>query len=129
MNLNTIEVPLGTRPTTRAEEPQIINAEPSEYVYNRAKGQLDKTLDASIDASIVINSEDREYINEECSETSKLLNVEREAKREMYFRHSRLLYPEIEGHLLSLAVDAFMEQEEQGIDITKYKFDKDADKY
>jgi len=73
MNLNTIEVPLGTRPTTRAEEAQIINAEPSEYVYNRAKGQLDKTLDASIDASIVINSEDREYINEECSETNKLL--------------------------------------------------------
>jgi hypothetical protein len=40
----------------------------------------------------------------------------------MYFRQSRVLYPDKEEWILSLAVDAFMEQEEKGIDITKHSF-------
>jgi hypothetical protein len=62
-------------------------------------------------------------------ERKKLLDEERETKREMYFRHARVLYPDVQEPFLSLAVDAFMEQQERGIDITTYKFDKDADKY
>jgi hypothetical protein len=93
------------------------------------KFKVQKLVNGSIDANIVLNTEDKQYINEECDETKKLLDEERETKREMYFRHARVLYPDVQEPLLSLAVDAFMEQQERGIDITTYKFDKDADKY
>jgi len=93
------------------------------------KFKMQKLLDGSIDENIVVNSEDKQYINEECNETKKLLNEEREEKREMYFRQARVLYPEREEWILNMAVDAFMEQQERAIDITTYKFDKDADKY
>ena len=53
----------------------------------------------------------------------KLLDEEREHKREMCLRHSRrTLYPDKEEWIVCMAVDAFMEQEEENIDITKYKF-------
>jgi hypothetical protein len=93
------------------------------------KFKVQELVNGSIDANIVLNTEDKQYINEECDETKKLLDEERETKREMYFRHARVLYPDVQEPFLSLAVDAFMEQQERGIDITTYKFDKDADKY
>ena len=93
------------------------------------KFKVQELVNGSIDANIVLNAEDKQYINEECDETKKLLDEERETKREMYFRHARVLYPDVQEPLLSLAVDAFMEQQERGIDITTHKFDKDADKY
>ena len=101
-----------------------------EYVFRTQSGLPDpsgglnkdkniiKTLDGSVSKDIVINSEDKEYVNE----GNKLLDAEREAKREMYFRHSRTLYPEKEEWVLSMAVDAYMEQLEKGVDITTYKF-------
>jgi hypothetical protein len=89
-----------------------------EYVFNKDRNII-KTLDGSISKDIVINSEDKEYVNE----GNKLLDEEREAKREMYFRHSRTLYPEKEEWVLSMAVDAYMEQLEKGVDILNYKFD------
>jgi hypothetical protein len=106
-----------------------INAYTSRYIYNTDRTNLIDTIDGSVESSIVINREDKQYINEECDETKKLLDEERETKREMYFRQARVLYPEREEWILSLAVDAFMEQQERGIDITTHKFDKDADKY
>jgi hypothetical protein len=93
------------------------------------KFKVQELVNGSIDANIVLNAEDKQYINEECDETKKLLDEERETKREMYFRHARVLYPDVQEPLLSLAVDAFMEKQERGIDITTHKFDKDADKY
>jgi hypothetical protein len=84
--------------------------------------KLVETIDGSISKDIVVNAEDKEALNEDCDETKKLLDEEREQKREMYFRQARLLYPEKEEWSLSLAIDAFMEQEEKGIDITKHKF-------
>jgi len=89
-----------------------------EYVFNKDRNII-KTLDGSVSKDIVINSEDKEYVNE----GNKLLDEEREAKREMYFRHSRTLYPEKEEWVLSMAVDAYMEQLEKGVDILNYKFD------
>jgi hypothetical protein len=106
-----------------------INAYTSRYIYNTDRTNLIDTIDGSVESSIVVNREDRQYINEECDETKKLLDEERETKREMYFRHARVLYPDVQEPLLSLAIDAFMEQQERGIDITTHKFDKDADKY
>jgi hypothetical protein len=93
------------------------------------KFKMHKLVNGSIDANIVLNAEDKQHINEECDETKKLLNEEREEKREMYFRQARLLYPEREVWILNMAVDAFMEQQDRAIDITTHKFDKDADKY
>jgi hypothetical protein len=42
----------------------------------------------------------------------------------MYFRQARVLYPEKEEWILSMAIDAFLVQEEKGVDITKYEFRK-----
>jgi len=106
-----------------------IEAHTNKYAFNRSKDELVETLDGSVERSIVVNANDKQYINEDCGETKKLMNEEREARREMLFRQSRVLYPEKEEWILSLAVDAFMEQEERGIDITKYKFESDAPKY
>ena len=94
-----------------------ILANKQEYIIK--EGNFIKTLDGSINEDIVINSEDKEYVQQD----NKLLDEEREAKREMYFRHSRMLYPDKEEWILSMAVDAFMEQQDKGIDITTYKFD------
>jgi hypothetical protein len=91
-----------------------------QYIFDKDRNIIE-TLDGSISKDIVINSEDKEYVNE----GNKLLDEEREAKREMYFRHSRMLYPDKEEWVLSMAVDAFMEQEEKGIDILNYKFGSD----
>jgi hypothetical protein len=106
-----------------------IEAHTTKYAFNRSKDELVETLDGSVERSIVVNANDKQYINEDCGETKKLMNEEREARREMLFRQSRVLYPEKEEWILSLAVDAFMEQEERGIDITKHKFESDAPKY
>lgn len=121
MKVNTIDI-------ETLNEEQNIQADTATYVFDSQRKSI-KTIDGSIEASIVVNNEDKQYINEECSENSKLLDEERENKREMYFRHSRVLYPEVQPHILSLAVDAYMEQQDKGIDITTHKFDKDADKY
>lgn len=89
----------------------MIKAVSDDVVYN--EGNEIKTLDGSVQADIVINTDDREYLNEEVEQTNKLLDDEREHKREMYFRHSRILYPDKEDWVLSLAIDAFMAQEEK----------------
>jgi hypothetical protein len=86
-------------------------------VFNK-DSKLTRTIDGSVSKDIVINSEDKEYVNE----GNKLLDEEREAKREMYFRQSRTLYPEKEEWVLSMAVDAYMEQLEKGVDILNYTF-------
>lgn len=109
-------------------EEQNIQANTATYVFDSQNKSI-KTLDGSVSADIVVNAEDREAINEDNNETKKLLNEEREAKREAYFRQARLLYPEKEEWCLSLAIDAFMEQEDKGIDITTHKFDNNAEKY
>ena len=90
---------------------EMIKAVTDDVVYN--EGNEIKTLDGSIQADIVINTDDREYLNEEVEQTNKLLDDEREHKREMYFRHSRILYPDKEDWILSLAIDAFMAQEDK----------------
>jgi hypothetical protein len=100
-----------------------ILANKQEYIIK--EGKCFKTLDGSINEDIVINSEDKEYVQQD----NKLLDEEREAKREMYFRHSRMLYPDKEEWILSMAVDAFMEQQDKGIDITTYKFDTPSEKF
>lgn len=95
------------------------------YIFNNDRKPL-KTIDGSVQADIVVNADDKEAVqreNEECSETKKLLDEERETKREIYFRQARVLYPEKEEWVLSLAIDAFMEQQDKGIDITTHKFD------
>lgn len=92
----------------------MIKAVTDDVVYN--EGIEIKTLDGSVQANIVINTDDKEYVNEDTEETKKLLDKDREHKREMYFRHSRVLYPDKEDWLLNIAIDAFMaevEQEEQ----------------
>jgi hypothetical protein len=53
-------------------------------------------------------------LNEETKQTKKLLDEEREQKREMYFRQSRMIYPDKEEWILSLAFNAFTQQEENG---------------
>jgi hypothetical protein len=103
------------------ESNEMIKAITDNVIYN--EGNEIKTLDGSIQADIVINSDDKEYVNEQTEQTKKMMNEERELKREMYFRHSRVLYPDKEEWILSLAIDAFMEQEEKGIDITKNSFE------
>lgn len=128
MKVNTIDIET-LNEIANANEEQNIQAHTNQYAFNRSKVELVKTLDGSVEANIVVNANDKTYINEDCDETKKLMNEEREAKREMLFRQSRVLYPEKEEWILSLAVDAFMEQEERGIDITKHKFEVDAPKY
>ena len=102
-----------------------INAYTSRYVSNKDRSKIIDTIDGSVEANIVINSEDKEFVNKD----NKLLDEEREAKREMYFRQARVLYPEKEEWILNMAIDAFMEQQDKGIDITTHKFEKDAEKY
>jgi hypothetical protein len=97
-----------------------INAYTSKYIYNNDRTKLIDTIDGSVQANIVINSEDKEFVNKD----NKLLDEEREAKREAYFRQARVLYPEKEEWVLNMAIDAFMEQQDKGIDITKYEFPK-----
>ena len=100
----------------------MIKAVTDDVVYN--EGNEIKTLDGSVQANIVINTDDREYLgpigtdrlgglDEDVEQTNKLLDDEREHKREMYFRHSRILYPDKEDWVLSLAIDAFMTQEDK----------------
>jgi hypothetical protein len=91
------------------------------YIINSDKNLI-KTIDDSVQADIVVNVDDKAEVNENNSETKKLLNEERESKREMYFRQARVLYSDKEEWCLSLAVDTFMELEEKGIDIINYKF-------
>jgi hypothetical protein len=96
-----------------------VKAFPSNYL--RYDGEnLNRTIDGSVDQNIVINSEDKEYVNQD----NKLLDEEREAKREIYFRQARSLYPEKEDWILNMAIDAFMTQEEKGIDILTHSFMK-----
>jgi hypothetical protein len=89
----------------------MIEAVTDDVVYN--EGIEIKTLDGSVQANIVINSDDKEYVNEDTEETKKLLDEDREHKREMYFRHSRILYPDKEDWVLNLAIDAFMAEAER----------------
>ena len=101
----------------------------SHYIINSDRNIIE-TIDGSVAADIVINAKDKAEVNEDNSESKKLLNEERESRREMYFRQARVLYPEKEEWCLSLAVEAFLEQEEKGIDILTHKFgEKDAEKY
>jgi hypothetical protein len=96
-----------------------VKAFPSNYL--RYDGEnINRTIDGSVDQNIVINSEDKEYVNQD----NKLLDEEHEAKREIYFRQARSLYPEKEDWILNMAIDAFMIQEEKGIDILTHSFMK-----
>jgi hypothetical protein len=88
------------------------------YIIDKETRRPIETIDGSVSADIVINKEDKEYVNPE----NKLLDEEREAKREMYYRQARVLYPEKEEWVLSMAIDAYLEQEAKGIDITTYQF-------
>jgi hypothetical protein len=90
---------------------EMINAVTDDVVYN--EGNEIKTLDGSVQANIVINTDDKEYVNEDTEETKKLLDEDREHKREMYFRHSRILYPDKEDWVLNIAIDAFMAEAER----------------
>jgi phage major head subunit gpT-like protein len=101
------------------------------YVFDGDRKAV-KTIDGSVQADIVVNADDKTALNEEGeagAETKKLLDEDRETKREMLYRQARVLYPETEEWILSLAVDAFMQQEEKGIDITTHKFTENAEKY
>lgn len=112
------------------EEPKSTNIEAYTpiYVFDGDRKAV-KTIDGSVQADIVVNANDKAALNEDCCETKKLLDEDRETKREMLYRQARVLYPEKEEWILSLAIDAFMQQEEKGIDITTHKFEKDAEKY
>ena len=112
------------------EEPKSTNIEAYTpiYVFDGDRKAV-KTIDGSVQADIVVNADDQAALNEDCDETKKLLDEDRETKREMLYRQARVLYPEKEEWILSLAIDAFMQQEEKGIDITTHKFEKDAEKY
>ena len=108
--------------TTNNDEPINVELTQSQQRYNKNSGEIVQLLNGSIDKNIVVNVDNRENINEEANETKKILDTEREEKREMYMRHSRMLYPEKESWVLEMAVDAFMIQEEKGIDILTHKF-------
>lgn len=119
---------IDTKPVSN--DPNAIQALTAPYIFTKdAEGRkLIETLDGSVSKDIVVNVDDKEAVAEG-AETKKLLDDEREEKREMYFRQARLLYPEKEEWVLSMAIDAFMYQEEKGIDITKHKFETEAEKY
>lgn len=116
---------IDTKPVSN--DPNAIQALTAPYIFTKER-KLIETLDGSVSKDIVVNADDKEAVNEG-DETKKLLDEEREEKREMYFRQARLLYPEKEEWVLSMAIDAFMYQEEKGIDITKHKFETEAEKY
>ena len=107
MNINKIDI----------DDIKVNKAFVNKYVIDKDRNMIE-TIDGSISADIVINNEDKEYVNPE----NKLLDEEREAKREMYYRQARVLYPEQEEWVLSMAIDAYMEQLDKGIDIIKHKF-------
>ena len=104
------------------DEPINIELKQTPERYNKDNGEIVELVNGSIDKNIVVNIDNREAIPEEGDETKKILNTEREEKREMYMRHSRMLYPEKENWVLEMAVDAFMIQEEKGINILTHKF-------
>ena len=116
---------IDTKPVSN--DPNAIQALTAPYIFTKER-KLIETLDGSVSKDIVVNVDDKEAVSEG-AETKKLLDDEREEKREMYFRQARLLYPEKEEWVLSMAIDAFMYQEEKGIDITKHKFETEAEKY
>jgi uncharacterized membrane-anchored protein len=103
-------------------EPRRVQATYSSQRLNRNTYEIKDLIDGSIDKEIIVNVDDKEAINEEAEETKKILNEEREAKREMYIRHSRMLYPEKENWIIEMAVDAYILQEEKGVDIMTHKF-------
>jgi hypothetical protein len=98
-----------------------------QYIFDKDRNIIE-TLDGSISKDIVINSDDKEAVSRSGVETAsanKLLDEEREAKREAYFRQARSLYPEKEDWILNMAIDAYMLQLDKGIeDITQYEFPK-----
>jgi hypothetical protein len=104
------------------DQSSVLNIKTQTLPYIINNGKLIKVLDGSISEDIVINATDKEKVNEECEQTNKLLNEERESRREVYFRQARVLYPDKPEWCLSLAIDAFMEQEDNGIDILTHKF-------
>ena len=53
---------------------EMIKAVTDDVVYN--EGNEIKTLDGSVQADIVINRDDKEYINEETEQTNKLFDDE-----------------------------------------------------
>jgi hypothetical protein len=89
---------------------------------NRDTYEVKDLVDGSIDKDIIINSDDKETINEDAEETKKILNEEREENREMLIRQSRVLYPEKENWIIEMAVDAFILQQDKGIDILTHNF-------
>lgn len=95
---------------------EYIQALTAPYIINKDRDII-TTIDGSIQSDIVVNSDDKEAITD-----SNILDEEREAKREMYFRHARVLYPDKEEWCISSAVDAFMIQQDKGIDITTHSF-------
>lgn len=104
------------------DTPYNIEAKYSARRLNRDTYEITDLVDGSIDKNIIVNVDDKETINAEAVETKKILDEEREAKREMYIRHSRMLYPEKENWVIEMAVDAYMIQEEKGINILNHKF-------
>lgn len=102
--------------------PYEVQAKYSSQRLNRDTYEITELVDGSIDKDIIVNVDDKEAINEEAEETKKILNEEREAKREMYIRQARTLYPEKENWLIEMAVDAYILQEEKGVNIMTHKF-------
>jgi uncharacterized membrane-anchored protein len=102
--------------------PYEVEAKYSSQRLNRDTYEIKDLVDGSIDKEIVVNVDDKEAINEEAEETKKILNEEREAKREMYIRQARTLYPEKENWVIEMAVDAYILQEEKGVNIMTHKF-------
>ena len=117
--------------TETTEPPQTIynitsrcNTTQSARRYDRDDKKIKELINGSIDEDIVVNIHNREAIPEEGEETKKILNNEREEKREMYMRQARVLYPEKEEWCLQMAVDAFLHQQDKGIDILTHKFEE-----
>ena len=108
--------------TRNFDEPINVELTQTPERYNKDNGEIVELVNGSIDKNIVVNVDNREAIPEEGDETKKILDTEREEKREMYMRHSRMLYPEKESWVLEMAVDAFLIQEEKGINILTHKF-------
>jgi len=102
--------------------PYEVEAKYSLKRFNPDTYEIKDLVDGSIDKDIIVNVDNKEAINEEAEETKKILNEEREAKREMYIRQARMLYPEKENWVIEMAVDAYILQEEKGVNIMTHKF-------
>jgi uncharacterized membrane-anchored protein len=102
--------------------PYEVEAKYSSQRLNRDTYEITELVDGSIDKNIIVNVDNKEAINEDAEETKKILNEEREAKREMYIRQARMLYPEKENWVIEMAVDAYILQEEKGVNIMTHKF-------